>query len=344
MPTSSLLSAATRMVFKPAADLLSTPISGSKKPSSLSSSSILPGAETETSRFSITPVNESSTTSYVITNASSPSILPFPLKQKLPIEDDTIDSPSSAPLVLVCSDNVETDGTPPPGQQPQSSQQQQQQLTVAQQTIGTHKFCKSFRSRFSIHELLGEGGFGFVVSAFDSEQYNQEVAVKFILKDKVPIASYVKDPESGTSIPLEIYILKKAKHTNIVRFIGWYEDPKFFYLVTELHGCEWIPTCNRVLKTCSGQTLRQRPSLDLFECIDAHERFTEKTAKLIFRQIVSAVYYLHSELNVCHRDLKDENVVIDKNFTVKLIDFGAAAFIPTVRLHSVCTFYRSIVK
>jgi serine/threonine protein kinase len=128
---------------------------------------------------------------------------------------------------------------------------------------------------------------------------------------------------------LEIYILKKARHPNIVRFIAWYEDPKFFYLVTELHGSEWIPT-NRTLKKADGDFIRQRPSLDLFECIDAHERFPEKTAKIVFRQIVSAVHYLHSELNVCHRDLKDENVVVDKNFIVKLIDFGAAAFIPSV--------------
>ena len=44
-----------------------------------------------------------------------------------------------------------------------------------------------------------------------------------------------------------------------------------------------------------------------------------------FFQIVSAVEYLH-ENGILHRDLKDENVIIDHTFKVKLIDFGSATF------------------
>jgi len=53
-------------------------------------------------------------------------------------------------------------------------------------------------------------------------------------------------------------------------------------------------------------------------------------------QISQAVEYLHS-LSILHRDIKDENVIIDNKFHVKLIDFGSA----TVRHDNILfsTFY-----
>ena len=47
----------------------------------------------------------------------------------------------------------------------------------------------------------------------------------------------------------------------------------------------------------------------------------------IFAQIVLAIKYLDS-LGIVHRDLKDENVVVDSDYNIKLIDFGSASLVP----------------
>lgn len=53
-------------------------------------------------------------------------------------------------------------------------------------------------------------------------------------------------------------------------------------------------------------------------------RLGEGESRSFFRQIVSAVAYLHN-IGYAHRDLKPENVLLDKEHVVKLIDFGLCA-------------------
>ena len=79
--------------------------------------------------------------------------------------------------------------------------------------------------------------------------------------------------------------------------------------------------------TMQPAPLIRRPSSDLFECIEQYSFLTEDQARHVFKQIASAVAHLH-QLRIVHRDIKDENLLIDSNFNVKLIDFGSAAFIP----------------
>lgn len=65
--------------------------------------------------------------------------------------------------------------------------------------------------------------------------------------------------------------------------------------------------------------MARRASYDLFECIEQSNdrRLNESQSRHVFAQVVDAVYYLN-ELGISHRDIKDENLVIDRNLTVRL--------------------------
>jgi len=54
------------------------------------------------------------------------------------------------------------------------------------------------------------------------------------------------------------------------------------------------------------------------------------TARRIFRQVVEAVAYLHTNLGVIHRDIKLDNILIEEGTRmVKLIDFGFSVLTAT---------------
>lgn len=73
----------------------------------------------------------------------------------------------------------------------------------------------------------------------------------------------------------------------------------------------------------------RRPSHDLFECIEQseHKKLTEDQARYVFAQVVNAVHYLH-RCGIIHRDIKDENLVIDKSLTVSALSdvYGPSAY------------------
>ncbi|ORX78007.1 kinase-like protein [Anaeromyces robustus] len=201
---------------------------------------------------------------------------------------------------------------------------------------------------------MGRGGFGLV---FVAERISDgvEVAVKFIIKEKVPVSAWTKDPDLGI-IPRECYILKHINHPCIIKYLDCYSDRKYFYLVMELHGSSWSKNNiyknnyqnekdnnNKMytsfinaaaLKTNNNFHVgKVRPSMDLFECIESYfECFDENQARYIFVQLLSAIKYLNS-LSIIHRDIKDENILIDRDLNIKLIDFGAAIQIKGGRVY-----------
>lgn len=147
---------------------------------------------------------------------------------------------------------------------------------------------------------------------------------------------------------MEVFILKRCHHQNIIAFLDYFSDEKYAYLITELHGTSWawpnpkidsfknpglrgpnqlIHRQRSLLNTCVGiPGITRRLPYDLFECIEAHSFFPMATIKKVFSQLVGAVLYLYS-MGTVHRDLKDENIVIDEDYNLKVIDFGSAGML-----------------
>ena len=101
----------------------------------------------------------------------------------------------------------------------------------------------------------------------------------------------------------EFEILSKLDHPNIVKVFERMEYDDFTYLIME-----YLPGGNLKTKVQEAKGL------------------SEDEASEIYSSILKALLYLHEEVGVVHRDLKAENIMFDKNGTVKLIDFGFASF------------------
>ena len=66
---------------------------------------------------------------------------------------------------------------------------------------------------------------------------------------------------------------------------------------------------------------------DLLEWVTKGEPFAEQEARRLFRQMASAVRYLHT-LGVAHLDISMENIVLDRAKNARLLDFGLACTFP----------------
>jgi protein-serine/threonine kinase len=163
---------------------------------------------------------------------------------------------------------------------------------------------------YVILEEMGQGAYGQVKLARLKRQPNKKMVLKFVTKKRILVDTWTRDRRLGT-VPLEIHVLDFLrrdgyKHPNIVEMDGFFEDDINYYIEMIPHGL---------------------PGMDLFDYIELKANMDESECRNIFKQVVSAIHHLHTKALVVHRDIKDENVVLDGEGRIKLIDFGSAAYI-----------------
>ncbi|XP_019172247.1 PREDICTED: serine/threonine-protein kinase SAPK1-like [Ipomoea nil] len=143
--------------------------------------------------------------------------------------------------------------------------------------------------RFEILKDIGSGNFG--VAKLVKDKWSGELfAVKYIERGQ----------KIDEHVQREIMNHRSLKHPNIIRFKEVFLTPTHLAIVMEY---------------ASGG--------ELFERICNAGRFSEDEARFFFQQLISGVSYCHS-MQICHRDLKLENTLLDGSSTprLKICDFG----------------------
>ncbi len=147
---------------------------------------------------------------------------------------------------------------------------------------------------YILGQTLGEGEFGKVKLGW-KKNGEVQVAIKLIRRE-----SLGQNPSRLPKIYREVSILRGLEHPNIVKLHEMIETPPYIGIILEY---------------ASGG--------ELFDYILHHRHLKDHTARKLFAQLVSGVGYLHKK-GIVHRDLKLENLLLDRNRNIVITDFGFA--------------------
>ncbi|CAD8082282.1 unnamed protein product [Paramecium primaurelia] len=151
----------------------------------------------------------------------------------------------------------------------------------------------NFNTKYQLGNMIGEGAHGLVKKAIKLET-NEQVAVKI---------SRSGDPELVKTFTEAYKNTRILDHEYIIKVYECYidEQSETLYLVMEFSNL---------------------PSLE--DVIKKHKKLTEEQSKILIRHILLALWHIH-ERGIAHRDLKPDNVLINKkSLDIKIIDFGVS--------------------
>ncbi|KAH8238606.1 hypothetical protein KR032_011293 [Drosophila birchii] len=146
-------------------------------------------------------------------------------------------------------------------------------------------------NRYAVSSLVGQGSFGCVYKAQRKED-SKVVAIKVISKRG-------RSTRELKNLRRECDIQARLKHPHVIEMIESFESKTDLFVVTEF------------------------ALMDLHRYLSYNGAMGEEPARRVTGHLVSALYYLHSN-RILHRDLKPQNVLLDKNMHAKLCDFGLA--------------------
>ncbi|KAK3722134.1 cAMP-dependent protein kinase catalytic subunit [Vermiconidia calcicola] len=152
---------------------------------------------------------------------------------------------------------------------------------------------------FNFQRTLGTGSFGRV-HLVQSKHNSRFYAVKVLKKAQVVKMKQVEHTND------ERRMLQRCRHPFLITLWGTWQDSKNIYMVMDfIEGGE------------------------LFSLLRKSQRFPNPVAKFYAAEVTLALDYLHS-MNIIYRDLKPENLLLDRHGHLKITDFGFAKEVPDI--------------
>ncbi|MGH9685729.1 MAG: protein kinase domain-containing protein [Candidatus Acidiferrales bacterium] len=155
------------------------------------------------------------------------------------------------------------------------------------------KLGTDFGPRYRVESLLGEGGMGRVYKAYDRE-LNRTIAIK-VVRDGM-----MAEANALNRFKQELVLASKISHKHILRI----------HDLGEVNGLKFI-TMAYVEGQDLHQIIKDNPKLPLERVVN------------FATQLADALAAAHAE-GVVHRDLKPQNILVDKNDQIYISDFGLA--------------------
>ncbi len=148
--------------------------------------------------------------------------------------------------------------------------------------------------QYIVEHEIGRGSMGAVYRAHHITTH-QAVAVKILLSALTTDTSFI------TRFTRETEALQKMRHPNIIRILDAGQDSAMLYYIMEyING------------TTVGALLKQRGKIDVLQAVE------------IGAQVADALDYIHNTGKLIHRDIKPDNIMVDRWSRAKVLDFGLA--------------------
>ena len=167
--------------------------------------------------------------------------------------------------------------------------------------------CPKFNADLEIIKFINSGSCGIVYEGKIKGKSNKKVALKFLLnkimeakRDKI---NNQNKPKFFPKNNKEISLQTKIKHKNITAFYGVYSIPDSSCMVMELAKYGDLDYFQKkfIQKSCLSETL----------------------LAYITKQILDGLSFLHQS-KIIHMDIKQQNILIDKNLQIKLTDLSVS--------------------